>query len=136
VSQGVIRWQTGFGDDPALAAQGIHGAGVTQMRNSIIVTAGGLLFGFGRDSTIYAFDADTGMVVWPAPLGGALGVRSSPLRYELDRRAYLLVPIGGPNAGRCAAGAGPDLPHPGAPKGFTAERRRAPPWPQRIRAGV
>ena len=43
LNQGVIRWQTGFGDDPALAAQGVRGTGMTQMRNSVIVTAGGLI---------------------------------------------------------------------------------------------
>ena len=64
------------------------------MRNSVIVTASGLLFGFGGDSTIYAYDTDTGKVLWSAPLGGASGVRGSPVMYELDGRAYLLVPIG------------------------------------------
>ena len=112
LNRGTIRWQTGFGDDPALAAQGIHGTGMTQMRNSIIVTATGLLFGFGGDSTIYAFDADTGKVLWSSPLGASAGVRGSPSMYEIDGRAYLLVPIGSP------AGANPTVPHPGAPTGY------------------
>jgi quinoprotein glucose dehydrogenase len=115
LNHGVIRWQTGFGDDPALAAQGVRGTGMTQMRNSVIVTAGGLLFGFGGDSTIYAFDTNNGKVLWSAPLGGALGVRGSPVMYELDGRAYLLVPIGSPNTG--ARGAA-DVPNPGAPSGY------------------
>ena len=85
LNKGAIRWQTGFGDDPALAAQGIHGTGMTQMRNSVIVTASGLLFGFGGDSTIYAYDTDTGKVLWSAPLGGASGVRGSPVMYEIRR---------------------------------------------------
>jgi len=110
LNKGTIRWQTGFGDDPALAALGIHGTGIPQMRNSVIVTASGLLFGFGGDSTIYAYDTDSGKVLWSAPLGGASGVRGSPTLYELDGRAYLLVPIG--NAGNAAA------PHPGAPTGY------------------
>jgi quinoprotein glucose dehydrogenase len=111
LNKGTIRWQTGFGDDPALAAQGIHGTGMSQMRNSVIVTASGLLFGFGGDSTIYAYDTDTGKVLWSAPLGGASGVRGSPVMYEIDGRAYLLVPIGTP-AGNATA------PHPGAPTGY------------------
>jgi quinoprotein glucose dehydrogenase len=112
LNKGAIRWQTGFGDDPALAAQGIHGTGMAQMRNSVIVTASGLLFGFGGDSTIYAYDTDTGNVLWSAPLGGASGVRGSPVMYEIDGRAYLLVPIGN------ASGANAAALHPGAPGGY------------------
>ena len=112
LNKGTIRWQTGFGDDPTLAAQGIHGTGMPQMRNSVIVTASGLLFGFGGDSTIYAYDTDTGKVLWSAPLGGASGVRGSPVMYEIDGRAYLLVPIGN------TAGANAVAPHPGAPVGY------------------
>ena len=104
LNKGAIRWQTGFGDDPTLAAQGIHGTGMPQMRNSVIVTASGLLFGFGGDSTIYAYDTDTGKVLWSAPLGGASGVRGSPVMYEIDGRAYLLVPIGNASgANNCRA---------------------------------
>jgi quinoprotein glucose dehydrogenase len=111
LNRAAIRWQAGFGDDPVLAAQGIRGTGMSQMRNSVIVTAGGLLFGFGGDSKIYAFDTDTGKVLWSSPLGGASGVRGSPVMYELDGRAYLLVPIGS-----AAANATP--PNPGAPTGY------------------
>jgi quinoprotein glucose dehydrogenase len=111
LNKGDIRWQTGFGDDPTLAAQGIRGTGMTQMRNSVIVTAGGLLFGFGGDSKIYAYDTDTGKVLWSSPLGGASGVRGSPVMYELDGRAYLLVPIGTASGGNVA-------PNPGAPSGY------------------
>ena len=112
LNKGAIRWQTGFGDDPTLTAQGIHGTGMPQMRNSVVVTASGLLFGFGGDSTIYAYDTDTGKVLWSAPLGGASGVRGSPVMYEIDGRAYLLVPIGN------ASGANAAAPHPGAPTGY------------------
>jgi quinoprotein glucose dehydrogenase len=111
LNKGTIRWQTGFGDDPTLTAQGIHGTGMSQMRNSVVVTASGLLFGFGGDSTIYAYDTDTGKVLWSAPLGGASGVRGSPVMYELDGRAYLLVPIG-------AATGSATAPHPNAPTGY------------------
>ena len=122
LNKGTNRWQTGFGDDPVLAEQGIHGTGITQMRNSIIVTASGLIFGFGGDSVIYAYDAATGKVLWSAPLGGARGVRGSPSMYELDGRAYLLVPIGPPmpvGRGGPAPADPPAAPlHPDAPSGY------------------
>jgi quinoprotein glucose dehydrogenase len=101
-----IKWQTGFGDDPRLAAMGITGTGITQMRNSVIITASGLLFGIGGDGKIRAYDSDTGKVLWTALDGGA-AVRGSPSMYELDGRAYLLVPIGQPGAGAGRGGAEP-----------------------------
>ena len=55
-----IKWRVGFGDDPALIERGVTGTGVTQMRNSIIITESGLIFGAGRDNQIRAWDSDTG----------------------------------------------------------------------------
>ena len=60
LNEPAIKWRIGFGDDPALAARGITGTGVTQMRNSIIVTESGLVFGAGRDNQIRAWDSDDG----------------------------------------------------------------------------
>jgi hypothetical protein len=79
-----------------LAAAGVTGTGLTQMRNSVIVTAGGLLFGIGGDGHIRAYDSDTGRVLWVGTTGGATAVRGSPSMYELDGRQYLLVPAGPP----------------------------------------
>jgi quinoprotein glucose dehydrogenase len=116
-----IRWQVGFGDDPLLAAAGVTGTAIPQMRNSVIVTASGLLFGIGGDGHIRAYDADSGRVLWTGKLGGGLGVRGSPILYELDGREYLLVPAGIPGAGRGATGAAQGTPSPvetGQPAGY------------------
>jgi len=91
-----IVWQVGFGDDPLLAAGGVTGTGITQMRNSVIVTAGGLLFGIGGDGYVRAYDSDTGRVLWVGKVGAPAAVRGSPSMYELDGRQYLLVPLGPP----------------------------------------
>ena len=118
----VIRWQVGFGDDPSLAADGLTGTGIPQMRNSVIVTASGLLFGIGGDGHIRAYDTDTGRVLWMAKLGAGIGTRGSPILYELDGRVYLLVPVGIPVAGRGGAGAAQGAPTPGEalPSGYVA----------------
>lgn len=118
----VIRWQIGFGDDPSLAADGLTDTGIPQMRNSVIVTASGLLFGIGGDGHIRAYDTDTGRVLWMAKLGAGVGTRGSPILYELDGRAYLLVPVGIPGAGRGGAAAAPGTPTPGEtlPSGYVA----------------
>ena len=93
LNTGTIKWQVGVGDDARLAALGITGTGVTQMRSSLIVTQGGLIFAPGGDSKIRAYDTDTGKVLWTASLGGA--IRGGPSMYEMDGRQYLLVPASG-----------------------------------------
>jgi quinoprotein glucose dehydrogenase len=119
-----ITWRIGFGDDPTLLARGVTGTGVTQMRNSIIVTASGLIFGAGRDNVIRAWDSDTGRQLWSSRFGG--NFVGSPAMYEMEGRQYLLVPAastaGGGRAGRGATSADP-LPGAvaaGAPMGWVA----------------
>jgi quinoprotein glucose dehydrogenase len=93
LNTGAIAWQVGLGDHARLAALGVTGTGTPQMRSSLIVTAGGLLFAPGGDSKVRAFDTDTGKVVWTAALGGA--IRGAPSMYEIDGRQYLLVTASG-----------------------------------------
>jgi len=110
LNTGTIKWSEGFGDDPALAAKGITNTGTTQMRNSILVTAGGVVLGAGRDGYVRAWDADTGKRLWQSPVGG--NTIGQPAIYEVDGKTYLLVAAGPatlagtqPAAGR-AGGAG------------------------------
>ena len=106
LNTGTIKWQVGLGDDARLAAFGITGTGVPQMRSSLIVTEGGLIFAPGGDSKIRAYDTDTGKVLWTASLGGA--IRGGPSMYEMDGRQYLLVHASG------------DIPLSGLPPGSQA----------------
>jgi quinoprotein glucose dehydrogenase len=88
-----IKWQVGFGDDPKLAASGMTGTGITQMRNSIIVTASGVIFGVGGDGRVRAYDSDNGKVLWTSTQGGDGALRGSPALYEVDGREYMLAPL-------------------------------------------
>jgi quinoprotein glucose dehydrogenase len=120
LNEPAIKWRVGFGDDPALAARGIAGTGVTQMRNSIIVTESGLVFGAGRDNYIRAWDSDTGRQLWSSRFGG--NFTGSPAMYEMDGRQYLLVPAASTAAGRgggAADAATPATPG-GTPQGIAA----------------
>ena len=103
LNTGVVAWQVGLGDHARLAALGVTGTGTTQMRSSLIVTAGGLLFAPGGDSKVRAFDTDTGKVVWDRGAGrrdqrSAIDVR--------DRRPAVPVgaSLGRSPGGRTAAG--------------------------------
>ena len=122
-----IKWRIGFGDDPALVPRGITGTGVTQMRNSIIVTESGLVFGAGRDNHIRAWDSDTGQPLWSSRFGG--NFVGSPAMYEMDGRQYLLVPAASTAGGRgggagvsAAPAGGPQAaePNAAAPMGWVA----------------
>jgi quinoprotein glucose dehydrogenase len=122
LNEPAIKWRIGFGDDPALAARGITGTGVPQMRNSIIVTESGLVFGAGRDNQVRAWDSETGKQLWSSRFGG--NFVGSPAMYEMDGKAYLLVGAAGASAGR-GRGAGPaagasssPTPEPAGPMGW------------------
>jgi len=101
LNTGTIKWQVGLGDDARLAAQGVSGTGVTQMRSSLIVTAGGLIFTPGGDSKLRAYDTDTGKELWESvALAGT--IRGGHSMYEIDGRQYILVAASGdtPPAGQ------------------------------------
>jgi len=83
----------GFGDDPRLAEAGITGTGITQMRNSIVVTASGLIFGVGGDGKLRAYDTDNGRVLWTSTQGVVAALRGAPALYQVDGRDYVLTPL-------------------------------------------
>jgi quinoprotein glucose dehydrogenase len=101
LNTGTIKWQIGLGDDARLAAHGITGTGVTQMRSSLIVTSGGLIFAPGGDSKLRAYDSETGKLLWTsAPLGGT--IRGGHSMYQMDGHQYVLLAVSGdtPPAGQ------------------------------------
>ena len=104
LNTGTIKWQVGLGDDARLASRGITGTGVTQMRSSLIVTSGGLIFAPGGDSKLRAYDSDTGKLLWTSPpLGGT--IRGGHSMYQMGGRQYVLVAVSGdtPPAGQWPA---------------------------------
>ena len=103
LNEPAIKWRIGFGDDPSLAERGIAGTGVPQMRNSIIVTESGIVFGAGRDNQIRAWDSETGKQLWSSRFGG--NFIGSPAMYEMDGKPYLLV-LAASSAGGRGGGAG------------------------------
>jgi outer membrane protein assembly factor BamB len=89
-----IKWKVGVGDDPVLAAYGITGTGMTQMRTTPIVTSTGLIFIPGGDNKVRAYDAADGKVLWTGNFGGSL-IKAAASMYEVDGKQYLLVPASG-----------------------------------------
>jgi quinoprotein glucose dehydrogenase len=116
-----IKWRVGVGDDPVLAAYGITGTGMTQMRTAPIVTATGLIFIPGDDNKVRAYDAETGAVLWTGHFGGTL-TKAAASMYEIDGRQYLVVPASGqaPPPVRNPNPGGPTPEQPTGPLGYVA----------------
>jgi quinoprotein glucose dehydrogenase len=99
LNEGTIQWKIPIGEDPELAAKGIHNTGVPEggERRGLIVTSNGLIFLNTRDSTIRAYDAENGKELWSARLPA--GTEGLPSLYEVQGREYLVVPAAAPTVG-------------------------------------
>ena len=74
----------------ALAAKGIKNTGNAQRihRNGPVVTAGGLIFvGTNPDATVWAFDKDTGKILWERQLDA--NPEGMAAVFEIDGRQYI-----------------------------------------------
>src|SRR5690606_10100238 len=58
----------------------------------VLSTAGGLVFGGGKDGYFVALDAKSGELLWKAALGGQ--VNAGPMRYEVEGRQYIAIAAG------------------------------------------
>ena len=106
LNTGTIKWQVpAGGDDLRGASEGAKDTGYILQRTGIITTPTGLLFQAGGDRTLRVYDADTGHVLWTAPLPA--GSRGIPAMYEANGRQFFLVSatssIQGSGAGRAPA---------------------------------
>jgi quinoprotein glucose dehydrogenase len=90
LNTGTIKWQVpAGGDDARAASEGAKDTGYIFQRTGIITTPTGLLFHAGGDRTLRVYDADTGTVLWSAPLPA--GSRGIPAMYAVNGRQFFLV---------------------------------------------
>ena len=94
LNKGTIKWQVPAGDDPVLAAQGIHNTGARGLRVGIVSTATGIVFLAGGDNKIHAYDEDNGKEIWTHDIAGASG--GTPSMYEIDGKEYLVLTVAPP----------------------------------------
>jgi alcohol dehydrogenase (cytochrome c) len=66
------------------------------MLGSLVATAGGLVFGGDIDRRFTAFDDRNGRILWQTIVTGP--VSGHPVAYEIDKREYIAVPVGGNTA--------------------------------------
>ncbi|MEZ5284898.1 MAG: PQQ-binding-like beta-propeller repeat protein [Vicinamibacterales bacterium] len=114
LNTGTIKWQVpAGGDDLRGASEGAKDTGYIRQRTGIITTPTGLLFQAGSDLKLRVYDADTGTVLWTAPLPA--GSRGIPAMYEANGRQFFLV-----NATSIQGNAAGLPPPPGSRPGYVA----------------
>lgn len=64
--------------------------------SGLVSTGGGLVFGGDVNRRFYAFNDETGEVLWSTIVSGP--VSGHPISYEVDGRQYVAVPVGGGSA--------------------------------------
>lgn len=88
LNNGSMKWQVPLGGVTRLLAEGIKDTGSYWPRGGGVVTASGLIFiGTQSDSTVHAYDENTGKVVWEAKIAG--GPEGIPAVYEVGGKEYI-----------------------------------------------
>lgn len=103
MTTGSIRWQEPVGDRPEMRSHPALAGVDLPPRLGVagtpgpVATAGGLVFLTGGGDVLYAFDADSGQVLWESPLP-AQGY-ANPMTYgTADGRQFVVIATGGRQA--------------------------------------
>jgi len=90
LNTGKIKWKIPFGGVTRLEQKGITDTGSYWPRGGVVVTAGGLIFGGAKsDSTMRAYDEETGKVLWECKIPA--GPEGIPAVYQIDGREYVVI---------------------------------------------
>jgi quinoprotein glucose dehydrogenase len=91
LNRGVIKWKKPLGQDRDVAKEGGKDSGVPRgsQRQGMIVTSTGIVFSTARDGRFYAYDAETGDVLWSAEL--PMGTEGLPAVYAIDGKHHIVV---------------------------------------------
>lgn len=98
LNKGEIAWRVPFGDNARLRANpALAGLKLPDRLGAIgpmgaIVTASGLIFAGGGDTTFYAIDAATGRELWTFPMGRR--TTATPMTYEISGKQFLVIASG------------------------------------------
>lgn len=91
LNRGVIKWKKPLGQDRDVTREGGTNTGVPRgsQRQGMIVTSTGIVFATARDGKFYAFDADSGNVLWSADL--PMSTEGLPAIYSLNGQHFIVV---------------------------------------------
>ncbi len=90
LNKGEIKWKQPIGEDfEFVNGDKSKGAVIGAQRKSMVVTSTGILFATGKGGKLYAFDQETGKVLWDTTLSNeSVAV---PAMYTLDGKQYLVI---------------------------------------------
>ena len=90
LNSGTIKWRQPIGED-SLYAKGdkTKGAPSGTLRKGMIVTSTGVVFATAKGGKLYAFDADTGNLLWETTLSHE--TNAQPAMYTVRGKQYLVV---------------------------------------------
>jgi quinoprotein glucose dehydrogenase len=91
LNKGVIKWRKPLGQDLDVAKEGGKGTGLPRgsQRQGMIITSTGIVFSTARDGVFYAFDAETGDILWQYKL--PMSTEGLPAIYQVKGRHYIVV---------------------------------------------
>lgn len=91
MNTGTIKWTRPHGEHPAAVAKGHFNTGVPSGSSGqgMIVTSNGIIFATVRNGQIYAYDAESGDILWRDQTNRGISTISS--MYEVDGQIYLVV---------------------------------------------
>jgi len=91
LNKGTIKWKQPLGEDSVASTQGNKNSGAPSgsLRKGMVVTSTGVLFCNGKGGKLYAYDADTGNLLWETTL--SYESNAQPMMYQLNGKQYLVV---------------------------------------------
>jgi quinoprotein glucose dehydrogenase len=103
LASGETRWEVPLGTSPELAMWPEASGWGSLNFGGALATAGGLVFvGAARDTTLRAFDVDTGRVLWSAELPAS--AQATPMTYRTAGKQFVVIAAGGHSALRTKMG--------------------------------
>jgi quinoprotein glucose dehydrogenase len=91
LNTGTMKWKQPLGEDSLASSKGDKTTGAVNgsQRKGIIVTSTGVLFCTGKGGKLYAYDADSGKILWETTLSHE--TNAQPMMYELNGKQYLVI---------------------------------------------
>ena len=90
LNTGKVLWKQPFGED-SLYTQGDPSVGAQNgtQRKGMVVTSTGIVFANGKGGKVYAFDSESGKILWQTTLSHE--TNAQPMMYTVNGKQYLVI---------------------------------------------
>ncbi|MHA8077591.1 outer membrane protein assembly factor BamB family protein [Aquirufa antheringensis] len=97
LNTGKYAWKIPFGDEPALAKQGITGTGAENYGGPIVTASGLLIIGAAKDGKLRIYASKTGKLLRTITLPAA--AFATPSTYAVNGKQFIVIACGGTKLG-------------------------------------